>query len=130
MLREWLITSQTLLDAFDILLYIKAMIIVLLGLPRWGRDKESACQCRRHKRNTGLISKGRKDPLEQEMATPSSILAWEIPWSEEPSGLQSMRSQRVRHNRARAHTMMLLMGHVSCRNRETASISAGKVCYK
>ena len=36
-----------------------------------------------------------EDPLEQEMATHSSILAWEIPWPEEPGGLQSMGSQRV-----------------------------------
>ena len=38
------------------------------------------------------------DPLEKEMATHSSILAWRIPWTEEPGGLQSMWSQRVRHN--------------------------------
>ena len=36
-----------------------------------------------------------KDPLEEEMATHSSILAWRIPWTEEPGGLQSMGSQRV-----------------------------------
>ena len=39
-----------------------------------------------------------QDPLEQEMATGSSILAWKIPWTEEPGGLQSMGSQRVGHN--------------------------------
>ena len=39
-----------------------------------------------------------EDPLEKEMATHSSILAWEIPWTEEPGGLQSMGSQRVRHD--------------------------------
>ena len=39
-----------------------------------------------------------EDPLEKEMATHSSILAWRIPWREEPGGLQSMGSQRVRHN--------------------------------
>jgi len=43
-------------------------------------------------------SLGREDPLEKEMATHSSTLAWEIPWTEEPGGLQSMGSQRVRHN--------------------------------
>ena len=37
------------------------------------------------------------DPLEEEMATHSSILAWKMPWTEEPGGLQSMGSQRVRH---------------------------------
>ena len=39
-----------------------------------------------------------EDPLEEEMATHSSILAWEIPWTEEPGGLQSMGSQRVRRD--------------------------------
>ena len=41
-----------------------------------------------------------EDPLEEKMATHSSILAWKIPWTEEPGGLQSMGSQRVRHNLA------------------------------
>jgi len=40
---------------------------------------------------------GWEDPLEEEVATHSSILAWEIPWTEETSGLQSMGSQRVGH---------------------------------
>ena len=40
-------------------------------------------------------SLGQEDPLEKAMATHSSILAWKIPWTEEPGGLQSMRSQRV-----------------------------------
>ena len=40
---------------------------------------------------------GQKDPLEKEMATHSSILAWEIPWTEEPGGLPSVGSQRVGH---------------------------------
>ena len=43
-------------------------------------------------------SLGREDPLEKEMATHSSTLAWEIPWTEEPGGLQSMGSQRIRHD--------------------------------
>ena len=43
-------------------------------------------------------SLGQEDPLEKEMATHSSILAWEIPQTEEPRELQSMGSQRVRHN--------------------------------
>ena len=45
-----------------------------------------------------VLSLGPEDPLEKEMATHSSIPAWEIPWTEELSGLQSMGSQRVRHN--------------------------------
>ena len=43
-------------------------------------------------------SLGQKDSLEKEMATHSSMLAWRIPWTEEPGGLQSMGSQRVRHD--------------------------------
>ena len=43
-------------------------------------------------------SLGLEDPLEKEMATHSSILAWRIPWTEEPGRLQSMGLQRVRHN--------------------------------
>ena len=43
-------------------------------------------------------SQGREDPLEEDVATHSSILAWRIPWTEEPGGLQSMGPQRVRHD--------------------------------
>ena len=41
---------------------------------------------------------GQEDPLEKGTATHSSILVWRIPWTEEPGGLQSMGSQRVRHH--------------------------------
>ena len=47
---------------------------------------------------TWVRSLGWEDPLEKEMATHSSILAWRIPWTEEPGGLQSMGSQRVGHD--------------------------------
>ena len=43
-------------------------------------------------------SSGQEEPLEKKMATHSGILAWRIPWTEEPGGLQSMESQRVRHD--------------------------------
>ena len=49
---------------------------------------------------TWVLSLGWENPLEKEMATHSSILAWEIPWTEELGGLQSMGSQRVGHNLA------------------------------
>jgi len=49
-------------------------------------------------RETWVRSLGREDPLEKEMATHSSTLAWKIPWTEEPGRLQSMGSQRVGHN--------------------------------
>ena len=49
-------------------------------------------------RETWVRSLGREDPLEKEMATHSSILAWRIPWTEEPGGLQFMGLQRVGHD--------------------------------
>ena len=50
------------------------------------------------KQETRVRSLGQEDPLEEGMATHSSILAWRIPWTEEPGGLQSMGSQRVGHD--------------------------------
>ena len=47
---------------------------------------------------TQIQSLGQENPLEKTMATHSSILAWRIPWTEEPGGLQSMGSQRLGHN--------------------------------
>ena len=47
---------------------------------------------------TWVRSLGQEDPLEKEMATHSNILAWKIPWMEEPGRLQSMGSQRVGHD--------------------------------
>ena len=47
---------------------------------------------------TGDRSLGREDPLEKEIATHSTVLAWRIPWAEEPGRLQSMGSQRIRHD--------------------------------
>ena len=49
------------------------------------------------RQETQVRSLGWKDPLEEEMATHSNVLAWEIPWTEEPGGLQSEGSQRVEH---------------------------------
>ena len=62
-------------------------------LPRWLGTKESACKAG----DKGWIP-GWEDPLEEGMATHSSILAWESLWSEEPGGLQSMGSQRLGHD--------------------------------
>ncbi|MES6023037.1 hypothetical protein U6L73_11965, partial [Cutibacterium acnes] len=59
-----------------------------LGFPGGSAGKESAL----------VQSLGWEDPLEKEMATHSSILAWRIPWPEEPGRLQSTGSQRVGHN--------------------------------
>ena len=59
--------------------------------------KELSCQCRRHKERQ-VRSLGQEDPLEKEMAAHPSILAWRLPWTEEPGGLQSIGSQRVGHD--------------------------------
>ena len=61
-------------------------------LPRWLNVKESTS-------NAGDVqSQGWEDPLEDEMATHSSIPAWEIPWTEKPGGLQFVGSQRIRQD--------------------------------
>ena len=69
------------------------------GLPKQSSGKESVCQCRRQKR-LWFDPSVRKILWRKEMTTSSSIVAWKIPWTEEPSGLQSVRSQRVRYDRA------------------------------
>ena len=56
---------------------------------------------------TRVRSLGWEDPLEKEMATHSSILAWRIPWTEDPGGLQSTGSQRVRHDWATSLSFFL-----------------------
>ena len=58
---------------------------------------------------TRILSLSWGNPLEKEMATHSNILAWEIPWTEEPGGLQSMGSQRVRHDLATKQQICCLL---------------------
>ena len=55
-------------------------------------------KCLSTMQETWVQSLGREDPLEKEMAIHSSTIAWKIPWTEEPGRLQSMGSQRVRHD--------------------------------
>ena len=62
------------------------------ALPGGASGKEPACQYRLDIRDSGSIL-GQDDPREKEMTTHSSILAWRIPWTEEPGGLQSIGSQ-------------------------------------
>ena len=66
---------------------------VFLGLPGGSGGKESACNAG----DPGLIP-GQENPLEKTTATHSSILAWRIPWTEEPDGLQSMGLHRFGHD--------------------------------
>ena len=68
-------------------------ISIGLGLPRWLSGKEPTCQCKRCRSDPWG-----EDSLEEGMATCSSIVAWRIPWTEEPGGLQFMGSQRVGHD--------------------------------
>ena len=64
--------------------------------PGGASGKEPAGQCRGYE--TWVRSLAWEDPLEKEMATHSSILAWRIPWTEEPGGLQSIELQGVGHD--------------------------------
>ena len=63
-----------------------------MGFPGGANGKVPACQCRGH-RNTGSISVSGRSPGEEGMATHSSVLAWRIPWTEEPGGPQSIGLQ-------------------------------------
>ena len=76
---------------FPALLLVKLILLSMSpgGFPRGSDGKASAC-------NAGSMDQ--EDPPEKEMAPHSSILAWRIPWSEEPDRLQSMGSQRVRRD--------------------------------
>ena len=65
-----------------------------MNFPGGSDGRESAC----NEGDPGSVSLGQEDSLEKEMATHSSTLAWKIPWTEEPGRLQSMGSQRVRHD--------------------------------
>ena len=63
-----------------------------------------------------------EDPLEEGMATHSSILAWRIPWTEEPGGLQSMELQRVGHDWANTQTHRHTQTHTDTHLASTAEI--------
>ena len=67
-----------------------------MGFPGGASGKKPACQCR--KQEMQVWSLGQEDPLEEGLATHSSTLAGRIPWTEEPGGLQSVGSHRVRYN--------------------------------
>ena len=67
------------------------LLCISMGLSGGANRKEIACQCRRHK--TWVQSLGWEVPLEKGMAIHSSILAWEVPWTEESGELQSIGSQ-------------------------------------
>ena len=73
--------------------------------PWWFSYKESACSAEdMAMAKPQAWSLDQEDPLEKEITTHSSILAWRIPWTEEPGRLQSIGSQRVGHNWVTEHT--------------------------
>ena len=59
-------------------------------------------------------SLGQEDPLEKETATHSSILAWDIPWTEEPGGLESTGSQKLRNNFVAKEQQLNVLNHAKC----------------
>ena len=65
---------------------------------------------------------GLEDPLEKEIVAHSRVLTWEIPWTEEPGGLQSTGLQRVRYNSATKHTQMLPLGSKTHRHDSTIGL--------
>ena len=73
-------------------------ILKLIHLVVWASLVPQAVKHLPAMQETWVWSLGREDPLEKEMATHSSILAWRIPWTEEPGGLHSMGSQRTGHD--------------------------------
>ena len=86
--------------------------VSIAGLPRWLGDKKKKKKnppAKQETKETQVQSLGQKDPLEEEMTTSYSILAWIIPWAEEPGRLQFVESQRVRDSTERlVHTLVLL----------------------
>ena len=83
-------------------------------LPRWcSGKKKKICLLMQEMQETWVWLLGLEDPLEEGMVTQSSIITWRIPWTEEPDGLQSMRSQRAGHTE-QLNTYILDLGkHLS-----------------
>ena len=81
-------------------LFIQKLVIKCLICIRraslWLRSKESHAM--QELQEKCVLSLGQEDPVEEGLATYFSVLSWRIPWTEEPGGLQSRRSQRVRHD--------------------------------
>ena len=75
--------------------------VYFMELPRWFSCK--ILPAMQEMQNASVQSLGQEDPLEEEMATHSIILAWRIPRTEEPGRLQCIGSQRVRHNWVHTH---------------------------
>ena len=105
------------------------LTVALTNFPDSSVGKESACNGG-VSRDTGSIL-GSEDPLEEGMATHSSILAWRIPWTEEPSALQSMGLQRVRHDWAQhnkpIHSLSLTFASNALLNRIGSPVNTSRI---
>ena len=89
---SWMLMCEypdPILPQFYMIYNTSIFCLVILGLP-WGLNGRESLPIQ----ETWVQSLGQEDPWEEEMAAHSSILAWEIPWTEEPGGLQSMGSQK------------------------------------
>ena len=87
-------------------MYIFFIFFSIIGFPN-GSLERICLQCKRYRR-CEFDPWVRKIPLKEEMTTHSSILAWKILWTEEHAGLQSIGSQRVRHDWAHTHKILML----------------------
>ena len=85
--------NQNIVFLFRACIQVFALQRTSLNFPGGSDSKESAYSV-----GDPVQSLGQEDPLEKEMATHSSILAWKIPWTEEPGGLQFMGLQRIGHD--------------------------------
>ena len=94
------------------MLYSRALFLFILFIIvciYWTSLVAQMVKCLSTMQETWVPSLGQEDPLEKEMATHSSTIAGKIPWTEEPDKLQSMGSQRVRHNWATSLSLHLLI---------------------
>ena len=101
-LSDW---TTTLYCIWSLLFQSWAHTVSILGFPGSSDSKASACNAGEF--DPWVRSLGREDPLEKEMATHSSTLAWRIPWTEEPGRLQPTGSQRVGHDWATSLVTLL-----------------------
>ena len=80
--------------AYGRMLKVVFFFLLKMSMPYWASLVAQRLKCLPGMRETWVRSLGREHPLEKEMVTHSSTLAWRIPWTEEPGGLQSTGSQR------------------------------------
>ena len=89
-----------------------ALHLLTLPIAFPGGTMEGVCLRRQETHGTWIRSLGQEVPLKKEMATRSSILAWDIPWTVEPGGLQSIGEQRVRYDGVTKHALKAFQFHL------------------